>query len=240
MKAVLYARVSTTDQVEKGQSMETQISKLTKYANYNEFTDCSVITDEGISGYKKERPGYTKVMQMVQNKEIDAVIVYSLSRFGRSTLSVLESIEVMKANDVTFHSLTEKIDTNSPMGNFFITIIAALSELERQQISERTKAVLQHKKENGYRVGTVPYGYKADPKTGKLSHHDAQRKIIAQILDRRERGWSYRQIVKFLNNFGKRNNKNRCKWSVSMVYNIYKKWSEAGYTCKFDNQLKLK
>ena len=146
MKAILNIRVSTSKQVEQGASLNTQEAKLRQYAGFHDFDQVEVIADEGLSGKTTARPGFQRLMDTMRAKGVDAVIVYSLSRFARNTIATLEAIEVMNRRGVAFHSLTENIDTTSPVGRFFLTTLAGLAQLEREQIGERTRAVLQHMK----------------------------------------------------------------------------------------------
>jgi DNA invertase Pin-like site-specific DNA recombinase len=75
----------------------------------------------------------------VNNGEISSVIVYSFSRFARSTTHLLNALQIFKANDTSFVSLTEKVDTQSPIGKAMFVIISAIAQLERDLISERVK-----------------------------------------------------------------------------------------------------
>ena len=110
MKTILYIRVSTTQQVNDGISLEAQEQRLIQYCEFNGLEVVGILKDEGLSGSNANREGYRKLMDMVMTKEIDAVAVYSLSRFARNTVEVLKSIELMNKNNIQFHSLTEKID----------------------------------------------------------------------------------------------------------------------------------
>lgn len=106
-------------------------------------------------------------------------MVHSLSRLARSTRDAIGIAEALGAAGADLVSITEKIDTTTGMGRFFFTTIAALAQLERDQISERTKAALAHKRAKGERVsGRIPYGYKLaedqvtlvpDPSSSRLS-----------------------------------------------------------------------
>ena len=193
MKAILYIRVSTSKQVEQGASLDTQEAKLRQYAGFHDFDQVEVIADEGLSGKTTARPGFQKLMESVRCKEVDAVIVYSLSRFARNTIATLEAIEVMNKRGVAFHSLTESIDTTSPIGRFFLTTRAGLAQLEREQIGERTRAVLQHMKSIGERVGQIPFGSKDD--NGAIIPDENEQAAIALIGKLRSEGLSCRAIA---------------------------------------------
>ena len=218
MKAILYVRVSTSRQVEQGASLETQEAKLRQYAAFHDFDQVEVIADEGISGKTTARPGFQLLMNAVKSRSVDAVIVYSLSRFARNTIATLEAIEVMNRRDVAFHSLTENIDTTSPIGRFFLTTLAGLAQLEREQIAERTRAVLQHKKSIGERVGQVPFGSKDD--NGYIIPDEGEQAAITLIRELRTKGLSCRAIASRLEESDVKNKAGRASWSKQQVHRI--------------------
>lgn len=223
MKTILYIRVSTTQQVNDGISLEAQEQRLIQYCEFNGLEVVGILKDEGLSGSNANREGYRKLMDMVMTKEIDAVAVYSLSRFARNTVEVLKSIELMNKNNIQFHSLTEKIDTTSPTGRFFLTTLAALGQLEREQISERTKDALAHKKSKGERTGGIPFGYELDEDGIHLIENQREQSIISIVLSLKELGYSYRNIAKELENRGLKNKTHRIKWSATQIFRILQK-----------------
>lgn len=95
--------------------------------------------DEGISGTKSSRPALDRMMAAVQAGEVESVIVYLFSRFARSTTHLLNALQVFKRAGVNFVSLTEKIDTGTPVGLAVFSILAAISQLERGLICERVR-----------------------------------------------------------------------------------------------------
>jgi DNA invertase Pin-like site-specific DNA recombinase len=161
MKAVGYVRVSTEEQAKEGVSLDNQIAKIRAYAELNGMELIEVINDPGKSGKTLAREGVQKVLSMCQNREVSHVIVYKLDRLTRSTKDLLSLVEdVFKKNDVQFHSLNEKIDTTTAQGKFFLTLMGAMAQMERDQISERTRDAMQYKKTQGQRMGTPSLGLK--------------------------------------------------------------------------------
>ena len=218
MKAILNIRVSTSKQVEQGASLNTQEAKLRQYAGFHDFDQVEVIADEGLSGKTTARPGFQRLMDTMRAKGVDAVIVYSLSRFARNTIATLEAIEVMNRRGVAFHSLTENIDTTSPVGRFFLTTLAGLAQLEREQIGERTRAVLQHMKSMGERVGQIPFGSKDD--NGAIIPDENEQAAIALIGKLRSEGLSCSAIATRLEQLDVRNKAGRPTWSKQQVHRI--------------------
>lgn len=112
-----------------------------------------------MSGAKKNRPELDKLL--MQLRKGDKVVVYKIDRISRRTKQLIELAELFEEKGVDFVSLNDHIDTSTPHGKMFFTIIAAFAELERSMILERTKAGLEAARARG-RVGGRP------PKDSKL------------------------------------------------------------------------
>ncbi|NUJ08494.1 recombinase family protein [Bacillus paranthracis] len=160
-----YARISTDKQV-----TDLQEDALKKYG-------CDKIYIEEASGKKKDRPVLAEMIKRL--KEGDTVVVWKLDRISRNTKHLIELAEIFKEKGVHFVSIMDKIDTDSPMGIFYFTMLAALAQLEADIISERVKEGLKASRSRG-RFG----GRKAkDPKQVKLAlkmYHDGKY-TIAEI-----------------------------------------------------------
>jgi DNA invertase Pin-like site-specific DNA recombinase len=94
-------------------------------------------------------------MSMVHNGQIESIICFSFSRFARSTSHLLKALQKCKEKQTGFISITEAIDTQSPMGLALFTILGALSQLERELIRERVKAGLAAARAKGKLLGRV-------------------------------------------------------------------------------------
>src|SRR6185369_12626372 len=143
-----------------------------------------------------------------------ALVVYSLSRLARSTRDAIDIAERMNKCGADLISITEKIDTTTGMGRFFFTTIAALAQLERDQISERTAAALAHMKANGRRVGGSRTGTAEDGET--LVECSAEQKTVALIRKLREQGASLREVVADLDRRGIPPKSGK-KWHIQVV-----------------------
>ena len=183
MKSIIYARVSTEEQVEKGSSIREQVEKCGKYAEFLGL-EAEVITDEGRSGRDWSREGAAKLLKLVENGELEHLIVHRIDRLSRNS-SELDAIErKLRENGVRFHSVTESINTETPVGRFVFRIFAAKAEFEADIIRENTRNGLKRKKEEGKWVGRVPFGYRMVDK-GLVEDPEQQDKVDMAIEMRR-------------------------------------------------------
>lgn len=136
-----YARVSTTDQ-----NLDLQMDALRKEG----VSARRVFTDKASGGPGVARPGFAAAMKACRAG--DTLVVWKLDRLGRSLIEVLEVCQRLEKRGAGLHVITDKIDTSTAMGRFVLHILAALAEMERGLIVERTKAGLAAAKARG-RVG---------------------------------------------------------------------------------------
>jgi DNA invertase Pin-like site-specific DNA recombinase len=173
-RVACYARVSTADQ---STGLESQMRVLKQYCVSNEIDNVEYFADEGVSGTKASRPALDRLMMAVESDEISSVVVYSFSRFARSTTHLLQALQIFKRKGVHFVSLTEKIDTNSAVGVAIFSILAAISQLERDLIADRVRVGLANARAKGKLIGRK-----------KMRDSDLIRKLL-------KAGMSYRNYV---------------------------------------------
>ena len=150
------------------------------------------------------------------------MIVYKLSRLSRRTRDILFLVEELFVKGKTqLISISESIDTVTPMGRFFLTIMGALAQMERELIAERTQAALDFKKEQGERLGSAPYGYRISKrgKKRKLVQDKKEMKVVRTIFRMHKKGMSLRAIAKTLNK-EKVKTKRGGKWYASTVKGV--------------------
>ena len=154
----LYVRVSKDTQEN---SIDTQLELLKNYCKYKELNIDETFIDFGKSGGSvKGRDEFNKMMNLVEGGNVSKIITTSLSRFSRNTMDLLNSVDTLKDYNTDLIVLKENISSlYDPIGMFFITILGSIYTLERGLISERTKDVLRHKKNNMEVSGTTPIGF---------------------------------------------------------------------------------
>ncbi|MDP0399787.1 recombinase family protein [Tsukamurella strandjordii] len=111
----------------------------------------ALFVDHGVSGAKTSRPRFDAMLADLQRG--DTVIVYSMSRLSRGTAHLLELAERFQAQGVDLVSLTEAIDTATPMGRFTYTVFAAIAAMERELLVERTQHGLEAARARGQKLG---------------------------------------------------------------------------------------
>jgi len=212
-----YIRVSTESQ---DNSVITQKEMIQNYSKLKGIEIDDYFIDFGISGSSTlKREKYLELMELVEKGQIDTIITTSLSRWSRNTLDLLKSVEVLKKNKVSFEVIKEQVSLNTPMGEFFVSILGSIYTLERQLTSERTKDVIQNKKKNGKVYSRTPYGYESE--NGMLIENSKEQKVLRKINSLREKGNSYNSISKFLNR-NKYLTKMGKKFSKEIVYSMLK------------------
>jgi DNA invertase Pin-like site-specific DNA recombinase len=174
--------------------MDNQRAKIEAYASLKDLELVEIIEDAGISAKNLNRPGAQRVIDLARSGNVNAVIVYKLDRMFRSTVDALELTRKFDKWGVSFHSIQETLDTQSAMGRFFFTLTAALAEMERGIVAERTRAALAHKKAKGERVGTVQYGYRLSGDGRSLVKDPYEQALIEKARELRSSGLSLGKI----------------------------------------------
>lgn len=157
----IYARKSKI--TETGKSVENQITKCKSYANLKFDAgddDILVYQDEGLSGYYSDRPAYMRMLDDIRQNKIRAVICYKFDRISRRTLDLLNLVEHLKTKHIAFISCTDDVDTSSRIGKILMSLLASISEFERDIIAERiADNMYELAKEGRWLGGTTPTGF---------------------------------------------------------------------------------
>lgn len=195
-KAALYERVSTLEQALEGYSLGAQDDKLTKHAEYMGYEIFDKYVDDGYSGSSLNRPAIRRLISDIENAKVNTVLIYKLDRLSRRVKDVLELVELFEDNNVTLYSLTENIDLSSPFGRAALKMAATFSELERENIIERTAMGRVAKTKNGYYSchGKPPFGYDYNPTNKVFSVNKIEADIVRDIFERYIGGYSLRKL----------------------------------------------
>ena len=190
MIACGYIRVSTEGQVEDGVSLDAQAEKIRAYCQLHGLELIEIFADEGLSGKRSDnRPGLHRALDTVC-KMGGVLVVFSLSRLARSTMDCIQIADRLSKCGAELASLSERIDTSSSMGKFFYSLLAALAQLERDQIAERTTVAMSHLRRQGRRISrAIPFGFDLADDGKTLLPNAAELAVIDQIKACDRRWW---------------------------------------------------
>lgn len=182
MRAGTYSRVSTDDQVKHGYSLAAQDEVTYKRAIELGATSVVQFSDEGISGFKLDRPGLNSLRDAVKNNELDLVVIVDPDRLSRKlSIQLLVTEEFEKAS-----IKLEFIDfdwQDTPEGRLFYSIRGAISEFEREKIRDRMgRGKIQKAKQGGIPIGFYNYGYIYDPEKGSPVINEDEARVVADIF----------------------------------------------------------
>ena len=197
MQVIGYTRVSTDEQAREGISLQAQREKILAWASALDFDVIALEEDAGISGKNiRAREGLKRALELACSEKA-ALVVYSLSRLSRSTRDTLMVAEMLDVAGADLVSLSERIDTSSAAGKMVFRMLAVLNEFERDQISERTSSILQHKKNKLEVYSPTPYGY--DRNGSQLVQNPSEQLVVGRMKQLRRRGKSFKFIARYLN-----------------------------------------
>ena len=191
-----YIRVSTEDQAESGLGMDAQRTRCKAMTLVKGWPEPIFYEDDGISGTKEvnKRPGLSRMIDDIKSGGIEAVIIPSLDRLGRKVHIVINLVEELRQRDVALVSCKESLDTSTPQGTFVMHMFAALAQLERDLISQRTTdALAERGKIDGEKGGRLPYGYRRTD-SGIVIHKE-EAKVVRRIFRMHMQGRSLRDIA---------------------------------------------
>jgi DNA invertase Pin-like site-specific DNA recombinase len=195
-----YVRVSTLQQANEGDSLETQLRQIGSYASLKDFDIPAenFITERGVSGNLEfeKRPEGGKLFEILNPG--DVLIFSKLDRAFRNTRNALNTLHELKLRGISVHFIDLGGDvTNDGIGSVIFTILSAFATFERERIATRIREVKQVQKAEGkFLGGFTRFGYKVINE--KLEKNPDEQKIIKEMKDMRRRGMSLRRISSWL------------------------------------------
>lgn len=169
-----------------GYSLDAQRQKLRKYAEYEDMIIAGEYSDEGISGKNIQgRYEFLRMLNDIQNGKDDVsyVLVFKLSRFGRNAADVLNSLQLMQDFGVNLICVEDGIDSSKDSGKLMISVLSAVTEIERENIRTQTMAGREQKAREGkWNGGFAPYGYRLE--NGQLLIAEDEVEVIRIIYER--------------------------------------------------------
>jgi site-specific DNA recombinase len=201
-----YIRVSTEEQAAHGYGLEAQERAIRSFAESQGYDLLRVVSDPGISGatLPSERGGFGQLLDLAGSGAISILLVWKFDRLARQIVYSVLTANELAERGVAVRSVTEPIDTATPMGRTIFAVLAGMAEQERQAITERTWSGRRTKADKGgFAGGAAPYGYRKD-KDGGLIVDEAEAAIVRRIYTMCESGMSASAVARALNSEGLR------------------------------------
>ena len=254
----LYERLSRDDELQgESNSISNQKSMLEDYARRNGFPNPTHFTDDGISGTRFDRPGFTAMMEEVEAGNVEAIIVKDMSRLGRDYLKVGQIMEILRQRGVRLIAINDGVDSQNGE-NDFTPFLNIMYEFYARDTSRKIKSVFKAKGMSGkHMTGTVIYGYLWDEKRENGIVDEEAAAIVRRIFAMTLEGYGPYQISSRLSQekieipsvhlarYGEGVNQNRAikdiyGWGSSTIVNILKKREYLGHTVNFKTQKHFK
>ena len=182
-KAYLYTRVSTAMQVDNF-SLEAQRAKILAQAKVDDIKIVGEYSDEGHSGKNiTGRPAFQQMLTDIESRKdnVDYVMVFKLSRFGRNAADAMNSLQLLKDYGVALYCVDDHLVTDGPYSGFMFNVMAGMAELERENILSQTMAGRKQKaRTGGWNGGFAPYGY--DLVDGQLIIREDEAVVIREMF----------------------------------------------------------
>lgn len=162
-----------------------------------------VYSDAGFSGKNTERPALKKLIEDARQRRFQVVVAYKFDRLTRSTRDFLDLLSVFEQNGIDFVSVTQPIDTSSPMGRLIRSILMEFAQFEREMIAERTRDKLGAMIKKGkWTGGPAPLGYDLDRKIKKLVLNEREAEIVKTAFAAYLREGALNAVADILNGKG--------------------------------------
>lgn len=188
----IYVRVSTEEQAKEGISIDAQIERCKAFCQARGWKVFKIYTDAGYSAGSLNRPALKDLINDINNKKLNILLVYKIDRFSRKLKDLISILEDIKEKGVNFTSVTEQIDTTTAMGEAFFQIIGVFAQLERGMVKERVELAFGKKINDGEALHRAPLGYIY--KNSKLVVNDKEAEKVKEIFNMWASGIHYKDI----------------------------------------------
>src|ERR1700675_3242386 len=139
--------------------------------------------DGGFTGANMDRPALERLVQAVEARELDCVVVYKVDRLSRSLLDFTRMLSIFEKHQVSFVAVTQQFNTSTSLGRLTLNILLSFAQFERELIGERTRDKMSAARRKGKWVGGYPVlGYDVDPAGGQLVVNEEEAERVRTIF----------------------------------------------------------
>ncbi len=190
IRCAVYTRKSTEEGLEQEfNSLDAQREAGEAYIASQRHEGWTILPqrydDGGFSGGNMDRPALSRLLEDVENRRIDCVVVYKVDRLSRSLLDFARIVETFERNGVSFVSVTQQFNTSTSMGRLILNVLLSFAQFEREIIGERIRdKVAAAKRKGKFTGGTPPLGYDVDSEKSRLLVNPEEAKLVRQIFRR--------------------------------------------------------
>lgn len=196
-----YVRVSSARQAKEGQSLAEQTAQLCSYCVARGWPEPHIYREEGVSAAATRRPALTRLLRAVRAGDVDLVMVKKVDRLSRSLVDFEKTHDLLEKHHVDLVSLQENFDSTTAVGRAVLRVVLTFAQLEREQVSERTRDVMAHLARQGRYTGRyIPWGY--DLMDGRLVVNEAEARLVRMAFETYLRVGSLSGTASVLNGLG--------------------------------------
>ena len=221
-RAAIYARVSTLEQVD-GTSLATQVERCRAYVKSQGWSLAGELVDEGVSGAKAARPALDRLLALLDDGKVDAIVVAKLDRLGRSMRHLAALLGELDDRGVRLVSVAEGFDSQTPSGRLQRNILGSFAEFEREQIRERTMSGVAATVRDGFWPGgPAPYGWRLvrDGKHTKVELDPTEAAVLRSAAEMiGTQGLTTGEAAQLLNAQGSRSRRG-CRWDHQLLRQV--------------------
>jgi site-specific DNA recombinase len=215
IRCAIYTRKSTQEGLElEFNSLHAQREAAEAYIKSQKHLGWMLLPihydDGGFSGGSMDRPALQRLLEDIESKRIDCVVVYKVDRLSRSLLDFARLIEKFDQCSVSFVSVTQQFNTTTSLGRLTLNILLSFAQFEREIIGERTRDKMAAARRKGKWIGGMPVlGYDVAPEGGRLvvnegeagrvreifSLFESKHSLPAVVLELKRRGWTLKTFT---------------------------------------------
>ncbi|TWA71896.1 DNA invertase Pin-like site-specific DNA recombinase [Azospirillum baldaniorum] len=206
-RAIGYVRVSTEEQAESGFGLDVQERAIRAFALSQGYELVDVIADRGVSGASRpmDREGFSRLVAVAKRERASVLLLWKFDRLARHMIFAVVAVdELREKHGMQIRSVTEAIDTATPMGEMVFGVLAGMAGMERKAIVERTIGGRKAKAgDGGFAGGAAPLGYRRDL-AGGLAVDEEEAETVRRASELREAGSTLQAIADTLTAEGRR------------------------------------